>query len=74
VSLQINAKEARRPGKLSQASLWLAITISATVCIYKEPRAEIDNDERIGHMLSLMKSKAGHSLKARHGPGAAEVH
>jgi hypothetical protein len=28
---------------------------------------EIDNYERVGHMLSLMKSKARRSLKADHG-------
>jgi hypothetical protein len=31
--------------------------------------AEIDNYERVGHMLSLMKSKARRSLKARQSKG-----
>ncbi len=37
-------------------------------------KVEIDNYERVGHMLSLMKSKARRSLKGGQGNGAAEVH
>jgi hypothetical protein len=39
-----------------------------------EEQVEIDNYERVGHMLSLMKSKARRSLKDGQGNGAAEVH
>ena len=39
-----------------------------------EERVEIDNDERVGHMLSLMKSKARRSLKDGQGKGTAEEH
>jgi hypothetical protein len=34
-----------------------------------EEEIEIDNYERVGHMLSLLKSKARRSLKARQGEG-----
>lgn len=34
-----------------------------------DEETEIDNYERVGHMLSLMKSKARRSLKARQGKG-----
>jgi hypothetical protein len=34
-----------------------------------DEETEIDNYERVGHMLSLMKSKARQSLKARQGKG-----
>ncbi len=37
-------------------------------------KVEIDNYERVGHMLSLMKSKARRSLKGGQDNGAAEVH
>ncbi len=37
-------------------------------------RVEIDNYERVGHMLSLMKSKARRSLKNGHKNGISEVH
>jgi hypothetical protein len=37
-------------------------------------KVEIDNYERVGHMLSLMKSKARRSLKGGQGNGTAEVH
>jgi hypothetical protein len=37
-------------------------------------KVEIDNYERVGHMLSLMKSKARRSLKVGQGNGTAEVH
>jgi len=37
-------------------------------------KVEIDNYERVGHMLSLMKSKARSSIKAGRGNGTAEVH
>ena len=37
-------------------------------------KVEIDNYERVGHMLSLMKSKARRSLKGGQDDGAAEVH
>lgn len=33
----------------------------------------IDNYERVGHMLSLMKSKARHSLKASRGDGRRPI-
>jgi hypothetical protein len=35
---------------------------------------EIDNYERVGHMLSLMKSKARRSLKGGQGNGPPEIH
>jgi|SRR5271157_4866714 len=35
---------------------------------------EIDNYERVGHMLSLMKSKARRSLEGGRDNGAAKVH
>lgn len=34
-------------------------------------QVEIDNYERVGHMLSLMKSKARRSIKGASGDGAA---
>ncbi len=37
-------------------------------------KVEIDNYQRVGHMLSPMKSKARHSLKGGQGNGTAEVH
>jgi hypothetical protein len=37
-------------------------------------KVEIDNYERVGHMLSLMKSKARRSLKGGQGNGAPEIH
>ena len=37
-------------------------------------QVEIDNYERVGHMLSLMKSKARRSLKGGQGNGAPEIH
>ena len=37
-------------------------------------QVEIDKYERVGHMLSLMKSKARRSLRGGHGNGTAEVH
>jgi hypothetical protein len=37
-------------------------------------KIEIDAYERVGHMLSLMKSKARRSLKAGRGNGSAEAH
>jgi hypothetical protein len=37
-------------------------------------QVEIDNYERVGHMLSLMKSKARRSLKRGQKNGTAEVH
>ena len=37
-------------------------------------KIEIDNYERVGHMLSLMKSKARRSLKGGQDNGAAGVH
>ena len=37
-------------------------------------KVDIDNYERVGHMLSLMKSKARRSLKGGQGNGTAEVH
>ena len=37
-------------------------------------KVEIDNYERVGHMLSLMKSKARRSLKGGQDNGGAEVH
>lgn len=37
-------------------------------------KIEIDNYERVGHMLSLMKSKARRSLKRRPGDGTAQAH
>jgi hypothetical protein len=37
-------------------------------------QVEIDNYERVGHMLSLMKSKARRSLKGGPGNGTAKVH
>jgi hypothetical protein len=40
-----------------------------------EEQAEINNYERVGHLLSLMKSKARRSLKARGGTnGKARPH
>jgi hypothetical protein len=39
-----------------------------------DEQVEIDNYERVGHMLSLMKSKARRSLKGGQDNGAAEVH
>ena len=39
-----------------------------------EEQVEIDNYDRVGHMLSLMKSKARLSLKGGEGNGTAEVH
>ena len=39
-----------------------------------DEQVEIDNYERVGHMLSLMKSKARRSLKGDRGNGAPEVH
>jgi hypothetical protein len=38
-----------------------------------DEEVEIDNYERVGHMLSLLKSKARRSLKDRR-DGAAKVH
>lgn len=35
---------------------------------------EINNYERVGHILSLMKSKARRSLKARSSNGKAKTH
>jgi hypothetical protein len=37
-------------------------------------QVEIDNYERVGHMLSLMKSKARRSLKRGQKNGTAEVY
>lgn len=37
-------------------------------------KVEIDNYERVGHMLSLMKSKARRSIKGGRGNGKGEVH
>jgi len=37
-------------------------------------KVEIDNYERVGHMLSLMKSKARRSLKRGMGNGTAKVY
>ncbi len=37
-------------------------------------KVEIDNYERVGHMLSLMKSKARRSLKGGQGNRAPEIH
>ena len=37
-------------------------------------KVEIDNYERVGHMLSLMRSKARRSLKGGQGNGAPEIH
>ena len=37
-------------------------------------KVEIDNYERVGHMLSLMKSKARRSIKGGRGNSTAEVH
>ena len=37
-------------------------------------KIEIDNYERVGHMLSLMKSKARRSLKRGQGNGSSEAH
>jgi hypothetical protein len=37
-------------------------------------KVEIDDYERVGHMLSLMKSKARRSLKGGQGNGAPEIH
>jgi hypothetical protein len=37
-------------------------------------KVELDNYERVGHMLSLMKSKARRSLKGGQGNGAPEIH
>ncbi len=37
-------------------------------------KVEIDNYERVGHMLSLMKSKARRSLEGGQDNGAAGVH
>ncbi len=37
-------------------------------------KVDIDNYERVGHLLSLMKSKARFSLKGGQGNGTAEVH
>jgi hypothetical protein len=39
-----------------------------------DEQVEIDNDERVGHMLSLMKSKARRSLKGGQDNGTAKVH
>lgn len=39
-----------------------------------DEQVEIDNYERVGHMLSLMKSKARRSLSGGQDNGAAEVH
>jgi hypothetical protein len=39
-----------------------------------DEQVEIDNYERVGHMLSLMKSKARRSLKGEQDNGAARVH
>jgi hypothetical protein len=39
-----------------------------------DEQVEIDNYERVGHMLSLMKSKARRSLKGGEGNGTSEVH
>jgi hypothetical protein len=39
-----------------------------------DEQVEIDNYERVGHMLSLMKSKARRSLKGGLDNGTAEVH
>jgi hypothetical protein len=39
-----------------------------------DEQVEIDNYERVGHMLSLMKSKARRSLKGGQGNGATELH
>lgn len=36
-------------------------------------RVEIENYERVGHMLSLLKSKARRSIKGGRGNGAEEV-
>ena len=40
-----------------------------------EEQTEIDNYERVGHMLSLMKSKARRSLKMHQGEGkSSQLH
>jgi hypothetical protein len=39
-----------------------------------EEQVEIDNYERVGHMLSLMKSKARRSLKGGQDNGTAKPH
>ena len=33
----------------------------------RSEQAELDNFERVGHIVNLMQSKARRSLKARHG-------
>ena len=38
-----------------------------------DEQVEIDNYERVGHMLSLMKSKARRSLRGKRAKGAAKV-
>ncbi len=38
-----------------------------------DEQVEIDNYERVGHMLSLMKSKARRSLKGSEDSGTAQV-
>jgi hypothetical protein len=39
-----------------------------------DEQVEIDNYERVGHMLSPMKSKARRSLKGGQDSGTAQVH
>ena len=39
-----------------------------------DEQVENDNYERVGHMLSLMKSKARRSLKGGQDSGTAQVH
>jgi hypothetical protein len=39
-----------------------------------DEQVEINNYERVGHMLSLMKSKARRSLKGGRDNGAAKAH
>jgi hypothetical protein len=39
-----------------------------------DEQVELDNYERVGHMLSLMKSKARRSLKGEQANGTAKTH
>jgi len=42
--------------------------------IKADEQVEINNYERVGHMLSLMKSKARRALKGGRDNGAAKAH
>jgi hypothetical protein len=66
--LELDFKQADKDRMLVLLAKAKAGTLTA------DEQVEIDNYERVGHMLSLMKSKARRSLKGRRDNGTAKVH